>query len=227
MVNDFGVGLNHTAETETGQGITDVHSLGNTSIGQPQPNASTTLPQCLDPSTSAVLGGVDVVAYWTSDERANATYGSADISYGWAGYTWYFASYTNRAAFMKAPEKYAPQWGGFCAFGISDESWWTASTLGPDADPNTWRILNGNLYLFKYCTPEYLFMTHKNLTAEIEKGDHRWQGWFGGTPIYNTACLWSNKGHGGNHTSPDSNQSYGCDQVSSVTRAHVPGHVVR
>ena len=38
---------------------------------------------CLDPTASAVLGGVDVVAYWSADERANATYGFANNSLSW------------------------------------------------------------------------------------------------------------------------------------------------
>jgi hypothetical protein len=43
------------------------------------------------------------------------------------------------------------QWGGFCAYGISSETWWTWSMVeqsGPEADPNVWEIIDGKLYFF-------------------------------------------------------------------------------
>ena len=83
------------------------------------------------------------------------------------------------------------------AFGISEEDWWTSSNLGPDTDPDTWRIYDGKLYLFMYCTPEYKFMTRRNVSAVIEKGNAKWESFFGGTPVYNVQCLWSYKDHGG------------------------------
>ena len=212
--------LASAASGDAGAGAARAHPwIGDQqNVGSDQ--QSGTAINCLEPMASAVLDGVDVVAYWTADEHANATYGTADVSYSWAGYTWYFASTANRATFMKAPEKYAPQWGGFCAYGISQESWWTASNLGPNTDPDTWRIVEGKLYLFMYCTPEYKFMTHKNISAEVEKGNTRWQEWFGGTPVYNVQCLWSNKFHGGQF---DSNKtSYGCWEESATTRSHPP-----
>ena len=48
-----------------------------------------------------------------------------------------------------------------------------------------------------YCTPEYKFMTRRNLSAAIERGNAKWESFFGGTPVYNVQCLWSYKDHGG------------------------------
>ena len=52
----------------------------------------------------------------------------------------YFASAANRDEFAKAPEKYAPQFGGYCAYAVAQGH--TASI-----DPEAWRIVDGKLYL--------------------------------------------------------------------------------
>ena len=91
---------------------------------------------CVDPLAAPVLGGVDVVAYWSLPAGANATRGDAErFAYEWEGYTWAFSTAANRAAFMRAPRRYAPAWGAFCAYGISSEDWWTPATLGPATAP--------------------------------------------------------------------------------------------
>ena len=125
------------------------------------------------------------------------------FAYEWEGYTWAFSTAANRAAFMRAPRRYAPAWGAFCAYGISSEDWWTPATLGPNTNPDVWRIVgspNGSrLFLFMYCEPERMFMTHANLSAQIALGDARWYEWFGhrGVDVYNVQCLWDAATHGG------------------------------
>ena len=59
------------------------------------------------------VGGYDPVAYFTEHKPVP---GRGDILYSWKGVTWRFASKANRAAFMANPEKYAPQYGGYCAY---------------------------------------------------------------------------------------------------------------
>ena len=83
------------------------------------------------------INGYDPVAYFT-DEKPVA--GSADITADWKGATWRFSSVENRDTFLADPEKYAPQYGGYCAYAVS--SGYTAST-----DPSAFSIVDGKLYL--------------------------------------------------------------------------------
>lgn len=83
------------------------------------------------------MDGTDVVAYFT-DARAVA--GSPDITHVWRGATWRFASEENRAVFAANPEAYAPQYGGYCAYAVSEG--YTAATV-----PEAWTIHDGKLYL--------------------------------------------------------------------------------
>jgi YHS domain-containing protein len=81
--------------------------------------------------------GYDVVAYFTVSEP---TEGDDRFTAEHQGVQYRFASAENRDRFNGDPAKYAPQYGGFCAFGAS---------VGRkfDGDPHAWRILDGKLYL--------------------------------------------------------------------------------
>lgn len=81
--------------------------------------------------------GYDVVAYFTVGQ---ATEGNDQFIAEYQGAQYRFASAENRDRFNEDPAKYAPQYGGFCAFGTS---------VGRkfDGDPNAWRIVDGKLYL--------------------------------------------------------------------------------
>jgi hypothetical protein len=57
------------------------------------------------------------------------------------GATWHFASAENRDLFAADPVKYAPQYGGLCADGVS------FGTVTTNIDPKAWRIIEGKLYL--------------------------------------------------------------------------------
>lgn len=83
------------------------------------------------------LRGYDPVAYFIVGKP---TPGAADFKATHNGATYQFASAANRDAFTKEPAKYAPQYGGFCAF---------AAALNKkfDADPNIWKIVDGKLYV--------------------------------------------------------------------------------
>lgn len=83
------------------------------------------------------LKGYDPVAYFTDSRPLK---GSADSSYEWMGATWWFANSVNRDLFRTNPEKYAPQFGGYCAWAVSNG--YTA-----DIDPEAFRIIDGRLYL--------------------------------------------------------------------------------
>ncbi|GEA51965.1 hypothetical protein VIN01S_27690 [Vibrio inusitatus NBRC 102082] len=83
------------------------------------------------------IGGYDSVAYFTEGKPVE---GSKQFKHQWNDATWYFSSDENRAAFIENPEKYAPQYGGYCAWAVSQG--YTAKI-----DPNAWYIYEGKLYL--------------------------------------------------------------------------------
>jgi hypothetical protein len=84
------------------------------------------------------IKGYDAVAYFTEHK---AVKGSQEFAYRWLDANWYFSSAENRDRFKREPVKYAPQYGGYCADGVS------AGTITTNIDPNAWRIIDGKLYL--------------------------------------------------------------------------------
>lgn len=84
-----------------------------------------------------IIKGYDPVAYFTTGKPVK---GIKDFEYKWMGGTYRFSSKENLALFKKAPEKYAPQYGGYCAYAVSQGH--TAPV-----DPEAWEIVNGKLYL--------------------------------------------------------------------------------
>jgi YHS domain-containing protein len=83
------------------------------------------------------LQGYDPVAYFEQNQPVK---GSPQFTYSWMGAVWNFASDADLKKFQAAPEKYAPQFGGYCAWAVSNN--YTA-----DADPNAWKIVDGRLYV--------------------------------------------------------------------------------
>lgn len=85
------------------------------------------------------IDGYDPIAYFADGA---AQRGSARHVHHWSGATWHFTSSEHAEQFAADPERYAPQFGGQCAFGAS---------LGKDADasPESWRIIDGRLCLMK------------------------------------------------------------------------------
>ena len=81
--------------------------------------------------------GYDTVAYFTQNK---AVKGDKKISTQWRGADWFFSSAEHKAMFVADPEKYAPQYGGYCAYAMSD-----GRLVGIDEDAFT--ILDGKLYL--------------------------------------------------------------------------------
>lgn len=83
------------------------------------------------------LRGHDPVAYFTAGKPMK---GDAKFTATHAGATYQFASAANRDAFLKEPDRFAPQYGGFCAMGA-------AMGKKLDGDPNLWRVVGDKLYL--------------------------------------------------------------------------------
>jgi YHS domain-containing protein len=83
------------------------------------------------------IDGYDPVAYFTDSKPVR---GTKQLTHTWNGATWQFASAEHRDLFAADPEKYAPQYGGWCAYAVAHNS--TA-----DVDPEAWTIHDGKLYL--------------------------------------------------------------------------------
>ena len=131
--------------------------------------ASLALAACkqgVDPVNKAAdglaLGGYDSVAYFT---EGKAVEGDQALTHQWRGATWRFASAANRDLFIAAPEKYAPQYGGYCSWAVSHGH--TAS-----GDPKAWKIVGGKLYL-NY-NEEIKKKWEEDEPQYIEQGDHNW-----------------------------------------------------
>ncbi len=92
----------------------------------------------LPPDQRVLLKGADVVAYFTDGRYVQ---GQSAFKSTHEGVTLHFASAEHKAAFDQAPQKYLPQFGGYCANGIVYAIPW-----GGDAD--TWKIIDGKLYIF-------------------------------------------------------------------------------
>ncbi len=108
------------------------------------------------------INGYDVVAFFTD---SNAIKGNAVFSIQWQGASWWFASPEHAAAFSASPEKYAPQYGGYCAYGTSEGH--KAPT-----EIDTWSIRNGKLYFNYNKKVQGLWL--KDQQHLIEKADTQW-----------------------------------------------------
>ena len=87
--------------------------------------------------SGVAINGYDPVAYFTAGKPVA---GSADFTTEWNGAVWRFSTPANRASFVNNPEKFAPKYGGYCAYAVS--SGYTASTV-----PEAWTIVDDRLYL--------------------------------------------------------------------------------
>jgi YHS domain-containing protein len=110
----------------------------------------------------AAVSGYDPVAYFKDGAPVQ---GKKAFEYAHQGATWRFASAENLAAFKADPGKYAPQYGGYCAWAVSQG--YTAK-----GDPRNWRIVNGRLYL-NYNT-DIQKKWEKDIPGLIGKADANW-----------------------------------------------------
>ncbi len=85
-----------------------------------------------------VLKGHDPVAYFTESRPVK---GDPKISYDWDGERYLFSNAGNRNKFAANPERYAPQFGGYCTGSMS-------RGVQFEADPEAWIIVDGRLYVF-------------------------------------------------------------------------------
>lgn len=111
---------------------------------------------------NTAIGGYDVVAYF---DQGRAIKGSREFSLEWMGAEWRFASAEHRAAFEAEPAKYAPQYGGHCA-------WAAAKGYIASGDPEQWSIVDGRLFLNYNARVKQQWYPDRHVL--IEQGDRNW-----------------------------------------------------
>jgi YHS domain-containing protein len=108
------------------------------------------------------IKGYDVVAFHT---EAKATKGLENFTYRWKDANWLFANQANLDMFKEDPEKYVPQYGGYCAYG-------TADGHKAPTETDTWTIRDKKLY-FNY-NKKVQEIWNKDQAGYIEKADKNW-----------------------------------------------------
>jgi YHS domain-containing protein len=124
--------------------------------------AQTGLPPIYKTKGNLALSGYDAVSYF---KDGKPVVGRAEFTYNWMDAVWRFASAENRDAFAKEPEKFAPQYGGYCAFGTSQ------GHLVP-GDPQAWKVVDDKLYL-NYNKDVQKFWL-EDVPGNIQKANDNW-----------------------------------------------------
>lgn len=88
--------------------------------------------------SNEAINGYDAVAYFTENK---AVVGNKTFSFNWKNADWTFSSEENKKLFIQNPEKYTPQFGGYCSFAVS-------KGFTANSDPNSFEIIEGKLYFF-------------------------------------------------------------------------------
>ena len=110
----------------------------------------------------AAIRGYDPVAYFT---EARPVKGTEQFSHEWRGARWRFSSAANRDRFAADPQKYAPQYGGYCAYG-------TARGYKAPTEPHAFTIVGGKLYLNYDAAIQDTWREDK--AGYISKADQNW-----------------------------------------------------
>lgn len=114
------------------------------------------------PVEDVAIKGYDTVAYF---QAGKAIKGNESFTFQWHNLTWHFLTKENRDLFAASPEKYAPQYDGYCAWAMTEER--KAIT-----DPDVWKIVDGKLYL--NCSMAAYEKWSKDIPGNIKKADTNW-----------------------------------------------------
>jgi YHS domain-containing protein len=146
-------------------------------------------------TASPAAGGVDVVEIFNKASQGydQSNYTAANISSDSStsftsvhrGYTYYFETQANAETFAVNPDKYIPQFGGFCAYGIGAEfcnngGWiWDEDCQGPSAHTSIWMVKNDKLYFLAstYLIDNY-FAVATYFDAITASAEVRWNAWY-------------------------------------------------
>ena len=121
------------------------------------------------------ISGYDPVAYFTDGKPVP---GLVDFEYGWHNARWRFATAAHRDAFASDPQRYAPQYDGYCAMGVA----WT-DPHKDTVDPEAWAIVDGKLYLTH--DKAVLEMWRQNTAENIRHANENWPSVRVQTVMYN------------------------------------------
>lgn len=110
---------------------------------------------------SVALQGYDVVSYF----EKHAEKGLKELSVEYRGVTWLFAGAEHRKHFIEDPERYLPEYGGFCAYSVS-------KGYPATADPRVYSIESGKLYLFFDRAVQLVWVQGQG--APISRADRNW-----------------------------------------------------
>ena len=114
-------------------------------------------------STDAgAIQGYDPVAFF---KESKPVPGKKELSYSWNDASWYFSTEENLILFKADPAQYAPQYGGWCAYG-------TAAGHKSPTQPETWSIVNNKLYFNYNSSVQKLW--NKNQKGLIDQADKNW-----------------------------------------------------
>jgi hypothetical protein len=113
-------------------------------------------------ASGIALDGYDPVAFFTEQKPVH---GDPGITGTHQGATYLFANEEHRNTFEQNPDKYVPQYGGYCAYGAA------VGALFP-VDVDTWQVRNGKLYL--NLNPEVLEAFNKDFQGNVTKADKNW-----------------------------------------------------
>lgn len=122
----------------------------------------------IDGVQNVVVKGYDVVSYFNKPVKGQdiPLRGKKEFSYKWEGVNWFFASEANLKEFRKNPDKYAPQYGGYCAYGVS------VPEQKIDIEPKAWTVFKGKLYLNYTQRTQDIWLENKE--DHIEAADENW-----------------------------------------------------
>ena len=112
--------------------------------------------------SNTAVDGYDPVSYFTDGKPVE---GSSEFEAEYAGATWRFVSAEHRDAFLAEPARYAPQYGGYCA-------WAVAQGYTAKGDPLNWRIVDGKLYLNYNASVQQKWVT--DIPGNIKAGNANW-----------------------------------------------------
>ena len=113
-------------------------------------------------ASKIAVSGYDPVAFFT---EARAVNGSPFISADYQGATYFFATEEHKKVFAENPTRYTPQFGGYCAYGVS------LGKLFP-VDINTWQVREGKLYL--NLNADVLKKFNADLRGNMAKAEQHW-----------------------------------------------------
>lgn len=111
---------------------------------------------------AGAIQGYDPVAFF---KESKPVLGTKELVYTWNGAEWHFSTQENLDLFKADPSKYAPQYGGYCAYG-------TASGHKAPTQPETWTIVDNKLYFNFNTNVQKLW--NKNQKGLIDQADKKW-----------------------------------------------------